>query len=140
MRWTEEKIRKLTMEEYNSKSEEIQDYYRNKKKRDNPKPRKNRSISSQLSCNLNYKISQVFADMNTRCNNKKAQNYKYYGGRGIKGLLSRTDFIMLWFRDKAYEMYKPSIDRIDNDGNYEYNNCQFIEMSENTKKMLNAKK
>ena len=34
-------------------------------------------------------------------------------------------------------MKKPSIDRIDNDGNYKFINCQFIDMSENSKKRNN---
>jgi hypothetical protein len=46
---------------------------------------------------------------------------------------------MLWFRDKAYLMRHPSIDRIDSNGNYELNNCQFIEMKRNRVKDRRAK-
>lgn len=34
-------------------------------------------------------------------------------------------------RDGYWNMEQPSIDREDNDGNYCYDNCQFIEMSKN---------
>lgn len=69
-----------------------------------------------------------------RCNNKNNHGYKYYGARGIKALLTREEIKELWFRDKAYELKQPSIDRIDSNGNYEFCNCQFIEMVENNKK------
>lgn len=66
-----------------------------------------------------------------RCENTNNKAYKDYGGRGIKFLMTSSDFEFLWFRDKAYEMDKPTIDRIDNDGNYELSNCRFIEHIEN---------
>lgn len=62
-----------------------------------------------------------------RCTNIKAANYKKYGAKGIKFLMSLEDFKYLWLRDNAYEMDKPSIDRIDSKGNYELSNCRFIE-------------
>ena len=68
------------------------------------------------------------------CNNSNNKAYKYYGGRGIKCLITEEEIKKLWYRDKAYKMKRPSIDRIDNDGNYEYNNCQFIEFSKNISK------
>ena len=37
----------------------------------------------------------------------------------------------LWFRDKAHTMQRPSLDRINSDGNYTFNNCRFIELREN---------
>lgn len=77
---------------------------------------------------------QIYTWINTRCNNKFDKNYKKYGLKGIKNYLSKNDIKFLWFRDKAYLMKKPSIDRKDNDGHYELFNCRFIELSLNSKK------
>lgn len=73
--------------------------------------------------------SYIYA--NSRCNKKKASGYKYYGGKGIKMLMSVDDFKTLWFRDKAYLMRQPSIDRLDSNKNYELSNCRYIETLEN---------
>lgn len=74
-----------------------------------------------------------------RCEDKKSPFYKWYGGRGIKCLLKREDIEFLWNRDKADKLKRPSIDRIDNDGNYTLENCRFIELSENVKRSVNEK-
>jgi len=85
-----------------------------------------------------YRISHPWINTRTRikqrCTNKNNDNYSRYGGRGIKCLITSDELKQLWFRDKACEMKQPSIDRVDNDGNYEYSNCRFIELSENSKK------
>lgn len=70
----------------------------------------------------------------TRCKNPNNKQYHNYGGRGIKCFLTRDDIEYLWFRDKAYEMDNPSIDRIDNNWHYILENCRFIEHVENIKK------
>jgi hypothetical protein len=70
----------------------------------------------------------------TRCTNPKSERYYRYGARGIEFKLTRQEVKELWFRDKAYEMKQASIDRINNDGNYEFNNCRFLELSENLSK------
>lgn len=77
-----------------------------------------------------------------RCNCKTHKKYHRYGGRGIKCLITADELKELWFRDKAYLLAKPSIDRQDNDGNYEYSNCKYMEIGENSLKMnlrLNTK-
>jgi len=69
-----------------------------------------------------------------RCTNPKEPYYEKYGGRGVKFLMTVKDFKHLWFRDKAHDMKRPSIDRIDNNGHYELSNCQYLEISENCRK------
>jgi hypothetical protein len=67
-----------------------------------------------------------------RCADKNCKDYKDYGARNIKCLLSKEEIKELWYRDKACLMEQPTIDRIDNDGNYTFDNCQFLENRDNT--------
>ena len=69
-----------------------------------------------------------------RCTNSKDSNYKWYGGKGIECLITNEELKFLWFRDEAYLMKKPSIDRLDNDGNYYLENCRYIELGDNVAK------
>lgn len=69
-----------------------------------------------------------------RCNSVGHKNYKYYGLRGIKMNLKPTDCRLMWERDKAEYMRKPSLDRIDPSKNYELANCRFVELSYNIKR------
>ena len=71
-----------------------------------------------------------------RCENPKHHAYKYYGGKGIQCWLTPDDIMSLWHRDKAHLLTSPSIDRKDDNGNYVYDNCQFIERKENALKGL----
>lgn len=82
---------------------------------------------------LNPWVSHL-ENMSQRCNNPNCPDYKWYGGRGIRCLLKLKDVHYLWFRDKAYLMKNPSVDRIDNNKNYSLTNCKFIEILQNIKK------
>jgi len=81
-----------------------------------------------------YPWLKIYYGMRARCNNPNSDNYKYYGGRNIKCLITVEELEFLWYRDKAYSMKKPSIDRKDNDGNYTLKNCHFIELEKNISK------
>ena len=77
----------------------------------------------------------VLHDIKQRCNNPNNRDYKWYGGRGIKCLITIEELKFLWMRDKASEMKKPTIDRKDNDNDYTFENCQFLELKDNVLKM-----
>ena len=70
-------------------------------------------------------------DMKTRCYNKHRHNYKYYGGRGIKVCKRWRDSFSDFLQDMGRKPSpKHSIDRINNDGNYEPGNCRWATHSQ----------
>jgi len=129
---------------YNKNKELIQaqlkkSYYKNREKR--LKSAKDYNIQNKEKRDLygeqrrlEYPWKIIYNNIKQRCLNKNHPRYKYYGGRGIKCLITKEELKEIWFRDKAYLLKKPSIDCKDNDENYEYSNCQFIEQSENSTK------
>ena len=70
-----------------------------------------------------------------RCGNPKHPSYARYGGKGIKCLLTKAEIQFLWVRDNAHLLDAPSIDRINNDGDYTLENCQWISKSHNSRKV-----
>ena len=83
---------------------------------------------------LQYRISYLLNGIRQRCENPNNDRYKYYGHRGIKCLLSKVDIEILWKRDKAFLLTRPSIDRINSKNHYKFSNCRFIELSENSRR------
>lgn len=67
-----------------------------------------------------------------RCNDPKHDSYQWYGARGIKCELTMEQAKILWMRDRADQMDKPSLDRINPDKNYSFDNCRFIEFTVNS--------
>ena len=76
---------------------------------------------------------QAWKHINQRCYNAKVQHYQHYGGRGIK-VCDRwrgiNGFINFYedMGDKPTPKY--SIDRINNDGDYEPSNCRWSTQKE----------
>lgn len=78
------------------------------------------------------KLYEVWCSMKKRCESPSLVSYKYYGGRGISVCDEwKKDFTT--FRNWAYEngyMEGLSLDRVDNNGNYEPSNCRWATMKE----------
>jgi len=94
---------------------------------------RSQKLQQQKLRRLQFPWESSYYHLVTRCTNVKDKAYYRYGGRGIQCLITKDEVKELWFRDKAYLMKKPSIDRKDNDGHYIYENCRFIEQSQNSK-------
>ncbi len=84
--------------------------------------------------NVSTRVMLIWHTLNYRCTKPSNQSYKYYGGKGIKNLITPTELQFLWDRDGAGSMVRPSINRKHSDGHYILDNCQFMELLENIAK------
>lgn len=82
----------------------------------------------------NKRISRVYWNMKTRCYNPSSNKYNAYGARGIKVCDEwKNSFKKFkeWALSNGYGD-NLTIDRINNDGNYEPSNCRWVTNKQNT--------
>ena len=81
------------------------------------------------------KLYKKWEDLKSRCLNKNNRNFHNYGGRGITVCIEWLKDYMNFYNWAVLNGYTEGlqIDRINNDGNYEPNNCRFITHAENNR-------
>jgi len=80
---------------------------------------------------------RAWSGLRGRCRNPKDAGYMHYGGRGIS-VCERWDSYDAFLKDMGRRpRYGYSIDRIDNDGNYEPSNCRWATASQQVRNRRN---
>lgn len=84
------------------------------------------------------KTYSVWKNMRYRCNKPNHKFYKFYGGKGVS-VCKRWDIFLNFLEDMGEKPEGLSLDRINNDGNYEPSNCKWStqqEQNENSSRVV----
>ena len=85
------------------------------------------------------RVYHIYSNILKRCTNTSNKDYKYYGGRGIAVCDEWKDNFQAFYDWSMSNGYKDNltIDRINNDGNYEPSNCRWTTMKQQARNKRN---
>jgi len=87
----------------------------------------------------NHPAYKCWHRMRNRCNNPDALDFDHYGGRGIRVSEKWSTFDAFWADMGALWESGLSIDRVNNDGNYEPGNCRWATPSKQVRNRRNTR-
>ena len=84
---------------------------------------------------MEHYLTRCFYNIKKRCYDKNYKAYPRYGGRGITTTFISSVEFKEWVLEYLGEKPTPlhSIDRIDNDGNYEPGNLRWLSLAESNR-------
>lgn len=88
----------------------------------------------------NTQTYKAWMDMKTRCYNKNAANYKYYGGKGVKVCSKRLESFENFYNDMGIAPEGTSLSRKGDVGDYEPKNCLWLPRSINSSEAFRGDK
>lgn len=106
----------------------------------------NKEIATKVNTKHNMygtRLYKIWCNMKNRCYNQNVKAYNDYGGRGIKvcdDWLNKENGFINFYNWAINNGYKDdlTIDRINNDGNYEPSNCRWATILEQSHNKRNS--
>jgi hypothetical protein len=85
------------------------------------------------------RLYKIWVSMKSRCENKNSDAFKWYGAKGVSVCKEWHDYSIFkdWAIKNGYDetavKWKCTLDRINPYGNYEPNNCRWVDMATQNK-------
>jgi hypothetical protein len=80
-----------------------------------------------------------YSQMKQRCCNKENKDYAFWGGKGVTICDQWLDSFENFLKDMGERPANTTLDRKNNDGNYEPNNCRWATQTEQNRNRSNSK-
>ncbi len=99
-----------------------------------------KKLTRQQKYHLTHPWTKFVCWARRRCKPGDSRWSKFYYDRGIRSCITAADTKILWERDNAKNLKRPSLDRIRSEWGYNKDNCRFIEFEDNVRMGRDARR